>query len=68
MPITRILWASDGSKEFRDALRLAEIVVNQFGLSGALRPFAEVKTGGLARKHEKFRMVRTFRAGERCSR
>jgi hypothetical protein len=68
MPITRILWASDGSKEFRDALRLAEIVVNQFGLSGALRPFAEVKIGGLARKHEKFRMVRTFRAGERCSR
>jgi len=55
-------------KEFRDALRLAEIVVNQFGLSGALRPFAEVKIGGLARKHEKFRMVRTFRAGERCSR
>jgi hypothetical protein len=68
MPITRILWASDGSKESRDALRSAETLANQFELSGALRPFAEVKMGGLARKHENFRMMRTFLAGERCSR
>jgi nucleotide-binding universal stress UspA family protein len=31
MPIKRILWASDGSKESRDALRWAEILANQFG-------------------------------------
>ena len=31
MPIKKILWASDGSKESRDALRWAEILANQFG-------------------------------------
>jgi nucleotide-binding universal stress UspA family protein len=31
MSIKTILWASDGSKESRDALRWAEILANQFG-------------------------------------
>ena len=31
MPIKKILWASDGSKESRDALRWAEILAKQFG-------------------------------------
>jgi nucleotide-binding universal stress UspA family protein len=31
MPIKKILWASDGSKESRDALRWAEIFATQFG-------------------------------------
>jgi nucleotide-binding universal stress UspA family protein len=31
MQITKILWASDGSKQSRDALRWAEMLANQFG-------------------------------------
>jgi nucleotide-binding universal stress UspA family protein len=31
MPIKKILWASDGSKESRDALRWAEILAHRFG-------------------------------------
>jgi nucleotide-binding universal stress UspA family protein len=31
MPIKKILWASDGSKQSRDALRWVEMLANQFG-------------------------------------
>jgi nucleotide-binding universal stress UspA family protein len=31
MQIKKILWASDGSKQSRDALRWAEVLANQFG-------------------------------------